>query len=209
MHTGTLASYKYIFAPGHTATNLTLLLLHGTGGDERSLLNFATRIAPTTHHLSPCGTVREGTYNRFFARLTEGVFDATEVTARAHELANFITAATTTHNLQDTKVVALGFSNGANIAAAVLQTTPAVLSGAILLRAMPVLSLENPPPLARTPILLLSGADDELIPVEHAGLLAHQLTNAGAQLTHRVHPATHALETYDLTTAHNWLIDNF
>jgi predicted esterase len=119
-----------------------LLLLHGTGGDENDLIPLARMIAPTASFLSPRGKVLENGMPRFFRRLAEGVFDEDDVRRRANELADFVTNARSQYGI--TSPIALGYSNGANIAAAALLLRPSELAGAILLRAM--LPLAHPKP---------------------------------------------------------------
>jgi len=209
MNTHTLASYKYIFVPSQDPCDLTLLLLHGTGGNEHSLLDIAIQIAPHANLLSVRGNVTEGTYNRFFARLAEGVFNEEEVIRRAGELSIFIAAAIETHQLANTKLVALGYSNGANIASTILLTTPTALSGAVLLRAMPTLAAPSSPVLSQKPILLISGLGDELIPPTQTKRLADQLLDADAHLTHTTIEAGHTLQPRDITLTRHWLTANF
>src|SRR5688572_21722205 len=127
------------FVPG-TSTR-TLLLLHGTGGNESDLIPLGQALDPGAALLSPRGKVLENGMPRFFRRLAEGVFDEQDVIKRAHELADFIVEAGNAYKL--TKPIAVGFSNGANIAAAILLLRPEALNGAILLRAM--VPLAKPP----------------------------------------------------------------
>ena len=133
-----------------------LLLLHGTGGDENDLIPLARMIAPTASLLSPRGKVLENGMPRFFRRLAEGFFDEDDVRRRANELADFVTNARTRYDIASP--IALGYSNGANIGAAVLLLRPSVLAGAILLRAMPPLAQPQPVKLDGVPVLIVSGA---------------------------------------------------
>jgi phospholipase/carboxylesterase len=180
-----------------------LLLLHGTGGDEDDLLPFGRAIAPGAALLSPRGKVLEGGVPRFFRRLAEGVFDETDVRRRAEELADFVEEARATYGLA--APVAVGFSNGANIAAAVLQLRPEALAGAALLRAM--VPLSDPPAanLAGKPVLILSGAADPIVPAENAARLASVLKQAGAAVDHRTLPTGHGLSQSDLAITKTWL----
>ena len=127
-------SFIHRFVPGHQADTPPILLLHGTGGDESDLLPLGQAIAPGAALLSARGKVLEHGMPRFFRRLAEGVFDEKDVRHRANELANFIEEARQKYQL--TAPVALGYSNGANIAAAMLFLRPDALAGAMLLRAM-------------------------------------------------------------------------
>jgi len=168
-----------------------LLLLHGTGGDENDLIPLARMITPTAALLSPRGKVLENGMPRFFRRLAEGVLDEDDVRRRANELADFITNARERYGMASP--IALGYSNGANIGAAVLLLRPSVLAGAILLRAMPPLAHPQPIKLDGVPVLIASGALDPIIPLESAAKLASLLERYGAAVEHRVSPAGHEL----------------
>ncbi|WP_225768185.1 alpha/beta hydrolase [Inquilinus sp. Marseille-Q2685] len=196
-------SFIHRFEPGREPGAPPLLLLHGTGGDEADLLPLGRAVAPGSALLSPRGKVLEGGMPRFFRRIREGVFDEEDVRARAHELADFIAEARAAYGLQ--APVALGFSNGANIAAAVLQLRPEALAGAILLRAM--VPLGDPPPaqLRGKPVLLLSGQLDPIVPADNAARLAGLLRNAGAVVQHRILPTGHGLSQADVATTSAWL----
>ena len=195
-------SFIHRFEPGASSA-APLLLLHGTGADENNLLPLGKALAPDRAMLSPRGKVLENGMPRFFRRLAEGVFDEQDVIKRAHELADFIVASGVAYNLS--KPVAVGFSNGANIAAAMLLLRPEVLSGAILLRAM--VPLANPPKadLAQKPVLIISGASDPIIPASNAALLATMLRNAHADVQHETIPTGHNLTQNDVTIASAWL----
>jgi phospholipase/carboxylesterase len=179
-----------------------LLLLHGTGGDENDLIPLARMIVPTASLLSPRGKVLENGMPRFFRRLAEGVFDEEDVRRRANELADFVTDAGTHYRVA--APIALGYSNGANIAAAMLLLRPSVLAGAILLRAMPPLANPQPVKLDGVPVLIVSGAGDPIIQTESAAKLASLLEQYGAAVEHRVLPAGHELSQADVTVAQSW-----
>jgi phospholipase/carboxylesterase len=181
-----------------------LLLLHGTGGDEGDLLPLGRAIAPGSALLSPRGKVLENGMPRFFRRLAEGVFDEEDVRRRADELADFVVEAGKAYGLEAAPV-AVGFSNGANIAAALLFLRPEVLAGAVLLRAM--VPLADPPAikLAGKPVLLLSGSADPIVPAENAARLAAMLRRAGAEVEHQTLPVAHGLSQADVTIAKAWL----
>lgn len=195
-------SFIHRFEPG-TSTAAPLLLLHGTGGDETDLLPLGKALAPDRALLSPRGKVLENGMPRFFRRLAEGVFDEQDVIKRANELADFIVEATKAYDLP--KPVAVGFSNGANIAAAILLLRPEALSGAILLRAMVPLAKPPRAELARNPVLIISGASDPIIPASNAKLLAAMLKDANADVTHETLPTGHNLTQNDVTIATKWL----
>lgn len=180
-----------------------LLLLHGTGGDEGDLLPLGELAAPGVALLSPRGQVSEGGASRFFRRFAEGVFDVDDLKQRTQDLAGFILEARRAYGLG--APVALGFSNGANIAASLLLLRPEVLAGAVLLRAMVPFEMDDPPRLEGKPVLLLSGAMDPIVPAENAERLATLLSDAGAAVTHRTMPAGHGLSQADLAETTAWL----
>ena len=179
-----------------------LVLLHGTGGDENDLIPLARMIAPTASLLSPRGKVLENGMPRFFRRLAEGVFDEDDVRRRANELTDFVANARTHYGIASP--IALGYSNGANIAAAMLLLRPSELAGAILLRAMPPLAHPQPVKLDGVPVLIVSGARDPIIRPEAAAELASLLERYGAAVKHRVLPAGHELSQADVTLAQSW-----
>ena len=199
----TEGSFIHRFEPAHAAGSPPLLLLHGTGGDENDLLGLGKMISPGSALLSPRGRVLEHGMPRFFRRLAEGVFDEADVRRRAQELGDFVTEARKQYGIA--APVAVGFSNGANIAAALLLLQPDVLAGAILLRAMVPLSDPPTADLADKPVLLLSGQADPIVPAGNSARLAALLSQAGASVTHRVLPAGHQLSQADLTLARDWI----
>lgn len=179
-----------------------VLLLHGTGGDENDLIDVGRMVAPGSTLLSPRGKVLEGGMPRFFRRLAEGVFDEDDVRRRADELAAFIGEARDAYGL--VAPVALGFSNGANIAAAMMMRHPKVLAGAALLRAMVTLPDAPAGDLGGTPVLILSGAMDPIIPADNAARLAAALKGCSAKVEHRTLPASHGLSQADITITRDW-----
>lgn len=189
------------FLPATRTDVAPVLALHGTGGDENDLVPLATHLSPGAAVLSPRGPVLENGMPRFFRRLAEGVFDEEDVVRRANELADFVEAARVRYAIE--APVALGFSNGANIAAALLLLRPGVLAGAVLLRAM--LPLSTPPRAegADVPALILSGAMDPIVPAGNAERLATQL---GGRVEHRVLPAGHGMGQADLLVARDWMV---
>lgn len=185
---------------------LTLLLLHGTGGDEQSLLPIGRQLAPNARLLSPRGKVLEnGTQTRFFRRLAEGVFDVEDLIFRTNELADFVLAASARYGFDLKSVVAVGYSNGANIAGALLLLRPEVLGGALLLRPMVPLLPESLPALDNRPVFIAAGEQDELITRDQPESLAALLRQAGADVTLRWEPATHKLSRQELDAAADWL----
>ena len=199
--------FVHRFEPGPDPAAPPLLLLHGTGGDEADLLPLGRTLSPGSALLSPRGPVLENGMPRFFRRLAEGVFDEADVRRRASDLAAFVAQARDAYGLA--APVAVGFSNGANIAAATLLLHPEALAGAVLLRAMVPLAEAPPADLAGRPVLLLSGAFDPIVPAENAERLAAGLERAGARVTHTVNPAGHGLSQADLAAAGPWLARNF
>jgi phospholipase/carboxylesterase len=203
MTTSTSLSFTHRFEPGADPTAGPLLLLHGTGGDENDLVPLGEAVAPGSPLLSPRGNVLENGMPRFFRRLAEGVFDEDDVRRRAHELADFIAEARDAYGLA--APTALGYSNGANIAAAVLVLRPEALAGAVLLRPMMPLKNVSPPDLAGKPILLVSGLADPIAPARSVEPLRSALADAGAAVEHRVLPTGHALTRDDLEVTRHWL----
>ncbi|GAB6842043.1 phospholipase/carboxylesterase [Methylorubrum rhodinum] len=203
MNPKNLAGFQHRFEPGTDAAAPPLLLLHGTGGDENDLIGLGRALSPGSALLSPRGPVLENGMPRFFRRLAEGVFDEADVVHRAGELADFVAQARITYGIG--APVAVGFSNGANIAAATLFGHPETLAGAVLLRAMVPLKVTPPADLAGRPVLLLSGALDPIVSADNAARLAAGLEAAGAAVTHTVQPAGHNLSQADLAAAGAWL----
>ncbi|WP_298374634.1 alpha/beta hydrolase [uncultured Bradyrhizobium sp.] len=197
------SSFIYRFEPGTRPGAPPLLLLHGTGGDENDLLQLGAMISPGSALLSPRGRVLEHGMPRFFRRLAEGVFDEQDVRKRALELGAFVESARQRHGIA--APVAVGFSNGANIAAALLLMKPDALAGAVLLRAMVPLS---DPPKARLdgkPVLILSGQADPIVPAGNAARLSAMLADAGAKVILRTLPAGHQLSQADVNLSRDWI----
>ena len=192
-------AYIHRFEPGADPTLPPVLLLHGTGGDETDLVPLGREIAPGAALLSPRGNVLEGAMSRFFRRFREGLFDEDDVRRRAGELANFVSEARRAYGLD--QPLALGYSNGANIAAAVLFLHPKALAGAILLRAMTPLTDLPSPDLSGVPVLILSGLNDPIASRSSAEKLATALAAAGARVERDNLPAGHGLTEADLTRA--------
>jgi phospholipase/carboxylesterase len=196
-------NFLHRFVPAAQANLPPLLLLHGTGGDENDLVPLGQAISPGSALLSPRGKVLEQGMPRFFRRLAEGVFDLDDLKARTRELVSFIEAARQTYKLGP--VIAVGFSNGANITASILLTQPDVLAGAILLRAMLPFEPDQQPRLNGKPVLLLSGKSDPFMPEASRQRLAVLLAESGAKLTHHTLDAGHNLTQNDLYFATEWL----
>ena len=187
------------------SSNRTLLLLHGTGGNERDLIPLGRELDPTAALLSPRGKVLENGMPRFFRRLAEGVFDLEDLKNRTNELADFVAAAAQHYGFAPEKVVAAGYSNGANIAASLLLLRPEILSAAILFRAMVPLVPERQPNLSRVRVWIGAGTDDPIIPTSETKRLAELLRKASADVTIRHFPAGHGLTMADVEAARDWL----
>jgi phospholipase/carboxylesterase len=192
------------FEPGSETKATPLLLLHGTGGNEYDLLPLGRAIAPGAPLLSPRGKVLENGLPRFFRRLAEGVFDLEDLRRRAGELADFIVNARKKYDLEPP--IALGYSNGANIAAALLQLRPEILAGGILYRAMVPIDEPVHGRLDAKPILIISGKHDMIVPLANAKRLATILKEAGADVDHQSLPAGHALTEQDMDAAKRWFL---
>ncbi|KOX07938.1 phospholipase [Nocardiopsis sp. NRRL B-16309] len=182
------------------------MLLHGTGADEHDLLPLGRALAPGAALLSPRGKVDEHGAHRWFRRLREGVFDVDDLIARAAELAAFVTAAARAYDLDPGRIVASGFSNGANTAAALLLLHPDLLAGAALFAAGAPLQGREPEPvdLSGTRVFLGAGRTDPITTVDQARLLAAQLGERGAQVTAREHPGGHGIPPQVLADARRW-----
>lgn len=203
MDTATTSDFIHVHERGADAARAPLLLLHGTGGDERDLLGLGRAVAPGATLLSPRGQVLEGAMPRFFRRLSEGVFDEDDLRRRTHELADFVETARERYGLA--QPVALGFSNGANIAASVLLLRPKVLAGAALLRAMSPFAQPPQADLTGKRVLILSGAMDPIVPAADVGRLAQTLSTNGTTVDHRTLPAGHGLSQADVNLLGGWL----
>jgi phospholipase/carboxylesterase len=175
----------------------TVLLLHGTGGDENDLVPIGKSLAPGANLLSPRGQVSENGAPRFFRRLSHGVFDKEDIELRATELAQFITDMAKHRGFDVSRVYALGYSNGANIAHALMLLHPGVLAGGVLLRPMPVIEPPTVPDLKGIPVLIAAGDEDGMTTPELTHQLAAQLTKAGAKVDVKWMAAGHELTPYD------------
>ena len=191
------------FVPG--SSSRTLLLLHGTGGNERDLISLGRELDPNAALLSPRGKVLENGMPRFFRRLAEGVFDLEDLKYRTNELADFVAAAAQHYGFASDNVVAVGYSNGANIAASMLLLRPEILSAAILFRAMVPLIPERQPNLSSIRVWIGAGEHDPIIPTSETNALAELLRNDGADVTIRYFQTGHQLTRDDVDAARDWL----
>lgn len=205
-HTMAHLTYHHAFEPATDPARPPLLLLHGTGGNEHDLLRVGRAISPGSALLSPRGDVSEGGALRFFARLAEGVFDPQEITRRTHALADFILAATKQYHLDPHQLIAVGFSNGANIGGTLLLLRPETLGGAILFRPMVVLDQPAAPgTLAGKRVLLTNGTTDPLVPPDDPARLAALLRAGGAEVKTESILASHQLTPQDVAAAQSFL----
>ena len=195
--------FTHEFIPG--SSDRTLLLLHGTGGDENDLIPLGRQLDPTAALLSPRGKVLENGHARFFRRLAEGVFDLEDLQRRTDELVDFIVAAGQRYEFDWAKLIAVGYSNGANISASVLLRHPKVLRSAVLLRAMVPFMPEELPDLSGVQVWIAGGKQDMIIPRANTEQLAQMLSTAGAEVTMHFFDAGHALTNTELVLAKRWL----
>src|SRR6266436_5086983 len=183
--------FVHEFVPG--SSKRTLLLLHGTGGNERDLIPLGRELDPRAALLSPRGKVLENGMPRFFRRLAEGVFDLEDLKKRTDELANFVAAAAQHYEFAADKIVAVGYSNGANIAASMLLLRPETLRAAVLFRAMVPLVPEKLPDLSSARVWIGAGNEDPIIPASETQRLVELLRNAHAEVTIRFANGGHGL----------------
>jgi phospholipase/carboxylesterase len=187
------------------SSNETLVVLHGTGGDENDLISIGQAIAPGAAILSPRGNVLENGAPRFFRRLAEGVFDPKEVRSRAEELARFVRAATVTYSLDASRIFAFGYSNGANVASTVMLVEPEVFVGAILLRPMVVYEPTETAELGGSSVLISAGRMDPIVPTESVDRLVELFESAHADVTLKWQLAGHSLVPSEVREAADWL----
>src|SRR6184192_1832199 len=195
--------FLHEFVPGNS--NRTLLLLHGTGGNERDLIPLGRELDPNASLLSPRGKILENGMPRFFRRLAEGVFDFEDLKTRTHELADFVTASVRHYKLAANHIVGVGYSNGANIAASMLLLRPEIIHRAILFRAMVPLIPDTLPDLSLLHVWIGAGDQDPIIPPSEVQRLVELLRRAGADVTIRFFNAGHGLTNDDLEAARHWL----
>jgi len=193
--------YRFVRGKGEQ----TLLLLHGTGGNEADLLPLGFAIAPDASLLSPRGRVLENGAPRFFRRLAEGVFDEEDVVARANELAEFASSAARKYDFDLSGLIMVGYSNGANIASAMMLLGALKAQGAILFR--PMVPLAHPPPqsLGGCEVLISGGRFDPIATPDQVNALADLLRERQAQVDVRMQESGHQLTDRDLETARDWL----
>lgn len=202
---GGLASWPHLYTLGEPGAPV-LLTLHGTGGDEREITALSTHLDPRASVLSPRGRVSEGGANRWFRRLGEGVFDVDDVILRAGELAAFIAAARTEYGIEDAPLIAVGFSNGANIALATALLHPGAVDRVVAFSGMYPFG-DREPEISATGVelLLLNGDQDPMAPAASVARLEEFASARGASVTRRSRPGGHGIDQGDLAAAQEWL----
>jgi predicted esterase len=203
-----MTGFVHRFLPGQDANAPVLLLLHGTGGDENDLIPLGQELLPNAPMLSLRGNVLENGMPRFFRRLAEGVFDLEDLQQRTDELAEFLDHARGEYDLKGKRVVAVGYSNGANITASLILRYPQQLSGAVLFRAMVPFTPESTPELGGIPIFLSAGQRDHIVPAANTQQLAAMFEEGGAQVSLFWHKGGHELGADDVDAAKRWLARN-
>jgi predicted esterase len=191
------------FEPGSNGE--TMLLFHGTGGDEDDLLPIGRRLAPNANLLAPRGQVLENGMLRFFRRLDVGVFDEADLIRRARDLDRFVRAAAGHYGFDLARVCALGYSNGANMAAALLLLHPELLAGAVLLRAILPLTPARPPDLSGKHVLIAAGRRDPYAAVERVDALADLMKRFGASVDLRWVEGGHEIHDGEVEGVGEWL----
>lgn len=197
------ADFAHVFVPGRSPR--TLLMLHGTGGTENDLVPLGRALDPDAAILSPRGRVLENGMPRFFRRLAEGVFDEEDLIRRTHELADFLAGAADRYAFDAGQLVAVGYSNGANIAGALLLLRSEALAGAALLRPMVPIVPPTKPDLAGKRVLVAAGRFDPIAPPEEARALADLLRDSRADVEVFWDEAGHGLTGETVTAARRWL----
>jgi phospholipase/carboxylesterase/glyoxalase family protein len=185
---------------------ITLLLLHGTGGNELDLVPLARELYARAAILSPRGKVLESGMPRFFRRLAEGIFDTEDLKFRTHELADFVANASKVYGFDLRYLVSVGYSNGANIASSLMLLHPEVMSSAVLFRAMIPFMPERVPNLSAKDIFLGSGENDPIVPREQTETLFRLFEEAGANIVlHWQKNSGHELGYDEISAAREWL----
>jgi predicted esterase len=194
------------FVPASTPdSSATLLLLHGTGGNEQDLLTLGQELWPGAALLSPRGRILENGMPRFFRRLAQGVFDLEDLKLQTTELARFVEAAARKYGFEKSKIFAIGYSNGANIAASMMLTYPDLLAGAALFRPMVSFVPQVSPDLHNVPVLLAAGRRDSIVASDLTLALGEILKTAGARVSLHWHEGGHELGRDDIAAAKDWI----
>jgi len=198
--------FVHRFIPGEgTSGATTLLLLHGTGGTENDLLELGDMLLHGAARLAPRGRVLERGMPRFFRRLAEGVFDQEDLAHRTDELVAFLRQAAAEYRFDPARIVAVGYSNGANIAASVLLRHAGALAGAVLFHPMVPFEPKEPPVLRGTLVFISGGQQDPLVPWALTERLAELLSESGAQVEVHREPGGHELVATEVDAARRWM----
>lgn len=210
-HHGEIEGYTYAYQPTRDpAPRLALLLLHGTGGNEWDLIPMGEELVAGAPLVSPRGRVNENGMARFFRRFGEGKFDEADIDTRVEELSRFVAVARERHGLAHIPMVAVGYSNGANMAAAMMLMRPGLMQGAILFRAtMPYAPREFPTTTDGGPVLVASGRVDAYAPPERVQELVDTLGDQGRPVEYEITGPTHGLTSRDMELALRWLNRHF
>jgi predicted esterase len=195
--------FLHEFVPGKSSR--TLLLLHGTGGNERDLIPLGRELDANASLLSPRGKILENGMPRFFRRLAEGVLDLEDLKTRTNELADFVATAVRNYKLAADHIIGVGYSNGANIAASMLLLRPEIMHAAVLFRAMVPLVPDKLPDLSSVHVWIGAGDQDPIIAASETQRLVELLRCAGAEVTIRFFHAGHGLTNTEIETAGQWL----
>ena len=199
-------NFVHLYRPSETGSKRVLLLLHGTGGDENSLVPIAPIVDASAGVLSVRGKVLENGAPRFFRRLAEGVFDLVDLHARTQELADFIAAASLEYQFDLNNLIAIGYSNGANIAVSLLLSYPDALAGAILIRAMVPFEPESLNDLRQKRIFLSEGKNDPIVPIEQGTRLQELFQERGADVSLLWNDVDHRMTRAELDVIKDWLV---
>jgi predicted esterase len=196
------------FVPAQPGEGSTLLLLHGTGGNEDDLIHTGRYLFPGAALLSPRGKVSENGMPRFFRRFSEGILDEEDIRLRAGELASFVKDAVEAYRLSPHGVIAVGYSNGANMAAALLLLHAGILAGAALFHAMVPLVPDPLPDLGGVPVFLTGGKRDVIISPAETERLSRLLESVGATVSMSWQPGGHGLSQAEIEAARDWLAES-
>jgi phospholipase/carboxylesterase len=197
--------FDHRYLSGEDESGPTLLLLHGTGGNEEDLIPLGQELLPGAAILSPRGKVSEYGAPRFFRRLSEGVFDHEDLLFRTHELAAFVEAAAEEYGFDRSKILAVGYSNGANVAASTILLHPRLLRAAVLFRAMVPFEPEVAPDISGMPVFVAAGRMDRMIAPDNTQRLVDILTEAGAEVDLRWRNVGHPLTYEEVGEAREWI----
>lgn len=205
MTNSTELGFIHNFVQPEEDSNMVLFLLHGTGGTENDLIPLGREIDKSAAILSPRGKILENGAPRFFRRLAEGVFDLDDLKFRTGELSDFIEKASDFYKFDLKRIVAIGYSNGANMAASLLLLRPKVVSTAILFRPMVPLVPEILPDLSSKNVFVSGGLYDPIVPKEETERLVDLFKKCGANIFVHWENSGHELRSEEITVTRNWL----